>query len=131
MHQPSRFIPALVAAALLASCAGDGSPTGPGNDQPAAATGTIALTMRADGPVLDPDGYTVRVGGVDRGEVAVKGTTWIRGVAAGGNELSLGDVEPGCTVAGGNPRTVAVPAGEVIRVSVDVACSTPPGPAAP
>ena len=50
-----------------------------------------------------------RVGGVDRGEVAVKGTTWIRGVAAGGNELSLGDVEPGCTVAGGNPRTVAVP----------------------
>lgn len=131
MHHARRLMPALISAALLAACAGDGSPTGPGIDGPAGATGTIALTMRADGPALDPDGYTVRVGGVDRGEVAVKGTTWIRGVAAGGTELSLGDVDAGCTVAGGNPRTIAVPAGEVVRVAVNVECSTPPGAAAP
>jgi hypothetical protein len=121
MPRPSRVVLSGVAAALLAACAAEGS-TGPGIDPPASATGTIALTMRADGPALDPDGYTVRVDGVERGGVAVKGTTWIRAVAAGTTELHLEDVEPGCTVVGGNPRTVAVPAGDILRTSVSVIC---------
>ena len=109
-------------ALLLEACAGDGNPTAPGIELPASATGTIALTMRADGPALDPDGYTVRVGGVERGEVAVKGTTWIRAVSSGAIELRLDDVEAGCTVTGGNPRTVSVPVGDILRVSVSVIC---------
>jgi len=122
MQHQARPIPGVLAALLLAACAADGSPTGPGIEPPAATTGTIALTMRADGPALDPDGYTVRVGGVERGEVAVKGTTWIRAVTAGSIELRLDDVDPGCTVTGGNPRIVSVPSEGILRTSVSVIC---------
>jgi hypothetical protein len=122
MQHPSRLVPGALAALLLQGCAGDTDPTGPGIERPATAMGTIALTMRADGPALDRDGYTVRVGGVERGAVAVKGTTWIRAVAAGAIELRLDGVDPGCTVAGGNPRTVSVPAEGILRTSVSVIC---------
>ncbi|HEU4828416.1 MAG TPA: hypothetical protein VFT04_04400 [Gemmatimonadales bacterium] len=107
---------------LLQACAGDGGPTGPDFEAPASQAGTIALTMRAGGTALDPDGYTISVDGVERGEVAVKGTTWLRNVPAGAAELRLEGVDPVCSVVGGNPRTVAVPAGELLRVTVEVSC---------
>ncbi|HEX6645057.1 MAG TPA: hypothetical protein VF037_10275 [Gemmatimonadales bacterium] len=118
---------ALAAAAILQACA-DGSGTGPAFEPEEAAPGTIALTMRAEGPALDPDGYTVRVSGVDRGEVAAKGTTWIRNLPPGAAELLLGGVDDGCTVGGANPFTVAVTAGEVTRVTVAVTCGEDPVP---
>jgi hypothetical protein len=115
---------------LLAACASDGT-AGPGFEPPANEPGTIALEMRASGTMLDPDGYTVLVDGIDRGTVAVKGTTWLRAVPAGVAEVRLDDVEADCSVTGGNPRTVAVPAGAIVRVPVDVVCTGAPGPAAP
>ena len=118
-----------MSALLLLACAGDG-PTAPGFEAPRNAPGTIALEMRASGLTLDPDGYRVRVDGVDRGAVAVKGTTWLRAIPAGVAEVQLDDVEMECDVIGGNPRTVAVPVGEIVRVSVDVVCTAAPGAAA-
>lgn len=131
MPNSRRLLPAALAAMLLHACSGDAGPSGPGIEAPANESGTIALTMRAGGTALDPDGYTVLVGGVARGEVAVKGTTWIRGVPAGGAELQLAGVSQRCSVVGENPRTVAVPAGDVVRVTVDVACVGSAIPAEP
>ena len=114
----------------MVSCSGDGT-TGPGLNAPPIEPGTIALDMRASGTTLDPDGYTVRLDGIDRGDVAVKGTTWLRAVPAGVAEIRLEGVDEACSVVGGNPRTVAVPAGDVVRVMVDVVCTAAPAPEVP
>ena len=115
------LLAAVLAAALLPACAADGT-TGPGVEPRANEPGTIALTMRTAGTGMDEDGYTVTVDGVARGEVAVKGTTWIREVPSGAAELRLHDVSPGCSVGGGNPRTVSVPSGDLLRLTVEVTC---------
>jgi hypothetical protein len=130
MNRTIRNAALIVAAvSLLQSCAAvaDGTPAGP--DTEITTPGAIALEMVAEGTALDPDGYTVRVGGVSRGAVAVKGTTWIRDVPPGGAELLLGGVAPTCTVNGDNPRVVAVPPGDVVRVTVSVTCSEEEGSA--
>lgn len=121
MRHPSGLLGA-VSVLLLGACAADGRTTGPGSEVPANATGTIALTMRAGGTALDRDGYTIRVDGVERGPVAVKGTTWIRGVPPGSTELELSGVDASCDVEGGSRRTVAVPTGDVLRITVEVRC---------
>lgn len=121
---------AVTATLILAACAGDGT-TGPGIEAPPNEPGTIALDMRASGTALDPDGYTVSVDGIARAAVAVKGTTWLRAVPAGMAQVRLDDVADECSVVGGNPRSVAVPAGDVVRVGVDVVCTSSPGAAAP
>lgn len=115
---------AVLAVAVLQACAGDGT-TAPETEPPANVTGTIALTMRTAGTAMDEDGYTVTVGGIARGAVAAKGTTWIREVPSGVAELRLYDVAPGCSVGGGNPRTVAVPSGDLLRLTVEVTCEGP------
>lgn len=132
MPRQHRFISASFVAALLLACSGDIGGTGPENPPPENALGTIALTMRAGGTALDPDGYTIRVDGIERGPVAVKGTTWIRGVPPGSTELQLSGVDAFCDVEGGNPRTVAVPTGDVLRITVEVSCeASAAGPAIP
>jgi hypothetical protein len=121
---------AALGAMLLQACAGDGT-TGPVNDPPANLPGTIALTMRTAGIGMDADGYTVTVDGVARGAVAAKGTTWIRAVPPGIAEVELAGVSAECSVTGGNPRSVAVPVGEVVRVTVEVACGAEAAPIEP
>lgn len=122
MAHRRRLVSASFAAALLQGCSGDIGGVGPENPPPENALGTIALTMRAGGTALDPDGYTIRVDGIERGPVAVKGTTWIRGVPPGSTELELSGVDASCDVEGGNRRTVAVPTGDVLRITVEVRC---------
>ena len=115
------LLPAILAATMLTACAGEGT-TAPDIEPAANAPGTIALTMRTAGIGMDEDGYTVTVDGIARGEVATKGTTWIREVPSGVAALQLHDVAPACIVIGGNPRTVTVPSGDLLRLTVEVTC---------
>ena len=89
----------------------------------AVTTGAIHVTSSTTGSTLDPDDYTVSVDGGAGQSIAINGSATFTGVPAGDREVELTDVAANCTVAGANPRTVAVAAGGTASTSFDVACA--------
>lgn len=102
----------LVALFLTVSC-GDDDGTSPPE------TGSIEVTAATTGDDVDPDGYAVRVGTASQ-SLGVNASTMFGGVATGEREAELTGVATNCAVAGANPRTVTIAAGEVASTSFDV-----------
>jgi hypothetical protein len=88
----------------------------------------IAVTAATTGSDLPTRDYTIRVDGTAMGGLVNNGTRVITGAAPGDHAVELADVPFNCTVAGANPVTVTLTAGEVTRdtadVVFDVACVT-------
>jgi hypothetical protein len=117
-------IPLLLATAallLLAACGGDDNgPTGP-------TTGSIQVSVTSTGEPVDPTGYTIAVDGGSGQAITVGGTITISDVSSGPHTVTLGDLAQNCsTVAGTNPQTVTVAAGETAQVAFAVICAPPP-----
>jgi hypothetical protein len=115
--------PALLRWVLLATaCLGAGC--GDGNLSPV--TGTLGLSVTTTGADPDRDGYTVAL---DSGQVYAlpsNGTLLLEHVYAGTYQLTIRDIAANCRAAD-NPRTITVPAGGTLPVSIAVTCVTSAG----
>lgn len=105
-------------------CSGDttGLPVGT-----AAEFGTLMVYLNITGDTTDPDGCTVGVGDVPPEPLMAGDTATFADLPVGTHLVSLGDVEPFCTLAGANPRHVTVALNQTVVERFDVTC----GDAAP
>lgn len=89
----------------------------------ASTSGDLEVTTVSTGDDIDADGYTVAVDGGTAQAIAASGTLTVAGLAVGEHEVQLGGVAANCTVAGDNPRTVTVSAGNPATTQFDVTCT--------
>jgi Tol biopolymer transport system component len=85
--------------------------------------GALDLVTTTVGMDLDPDGYTVSVGGGSGNPTGVEDTLSFPGLTPGDYEVVLADVAANCTVGGDNPRTVAVSAGATAETTFAITCA--------
>ncbi|HET6639033.1 MAG TPA: hypothetical protein VFH82_09660 [Gemmatimonadota bacterium] len=85
--------------------------------------GALDVVTATSGEDLDPDGYSVSVGGGAATPIGVEDTLGFPGLTPGDYEVLLSNVAANCTVAGDNPRTVAVSAGATAETTFAVTCS--------
>jgi TolB protein len=90
----------------------------------AAEVGGIEILVTTSGDDQDPDGYEVVVDGGVPQAIGVNGSVTAGGLAPGDHTVALEDVAANCSVGGGNPRTVAVAAGQTAATSFTVTCSS-------
>ncbi|HEU4700557.1 MAG TPA: hypothetical protein VFS40_15340 [Gemmatimonadales bacterium] len=125
MYAARRSAPlTLIAASLLTGCGGT-EPTPP----PGVVTGRIHVTSATTGSDLDPDGYTVMVGGTSQGQIAsLGGELMLADREPGVVRIGLGGLAANCAVAGENPRDVTVVADATVEAAFAVTCTAlPPG----
>ena len=91
-------------------------------------TGALTVIVHTTGNTPDPNGYTVTVDGLLKGQVAIEDTTTYTGVTAGSRSVQLGGLAPNCTVPAGATRPVVVAAGQTATVTFSVSCPTTPPP---
>jgi hypothetical protein len=90
-------------------------------------TGDLTVTTTTGGSDLDPDGYTVSVGGSSQ-PIPTNGSVTFRGLQAGTQSVALSGIASNCTVSGANPITVTVPAGGVGHADFAISCVALPPP---
>jgi hypothetical protein len=95
-------------------------------DAPAPTTGDLTVTTSTTGSNLDPDGYTVTVGGTDSRPIPINGSVTFGGLAAGEHSVVLSGVASNCMVSGGTTRSVTVPAGGTASIDFAVHCESAP-----
>lgn len=100
--------------------------------QAPASPGTLQVDTSTTGDDIDPDGYSVSVTGQTSQAVAVNGSVSFPNLTAGNYQVELTGVAANCTVAGSNPRTVAVAGGgSTTMTTFAVACASGPPPSGP
>ena len=90
-------------------------------------TGMLELTTSTTGIEPDPDGYTVQIDAQTAEPIAPSASLQKTDIEAGDHTILLGGVAANCTVAGANPRTVSVTAGETTPVPFHVICNATTG----
>jgi hypothetical protein len=91
----------------------------------APSSGTIEVTTATSGSGSDPDGFTLLLDGTDEGTVGVTGSASLPGIPSGDHMLGLAGLAANCQVAGDNPRSVTVAAGQTMAVPFSVTCAAP------
>lgn len=114
-HHPPLSVMLVMTAAAAIGCDGGADITEPG-------VGTLEVTSTTTGSEPDPDGYTVQLDAEPAQAIEGSGKIRKTSVAAGPHALLLGSVAANCTVAGDNPRTVTIAAGETAAVGFTVSC---------
>ena len=89
---------------------------------PPPGTGSANITAATTGSPLDPDGYTVTVQGSTAQSLGVNGSVTVGSLSLGPHSVQLSGVAPNCTVAGSNPRTVTIAAGQPATVGFSITC---------
>jgi TolB protein len=92
-------------------------------------TGTLEITTVTTGAESDPDGYTVQVDAGTAQAISAAGSLQNSNLSAGNHTVKLAGVAANCGVAGENPRTVGITAGEPNTVAFQVSCTAPIAPA--
>ena len=110
----------LIPAATAIACGG-------GETLDAPTTGTLEFTTSTTGTEPDPDGYTIQIDAGPAEPVAASGSLRKPEIEAGSHAVLLGGVAANCTVAGSNPRTVGVDAGETTPVPFEITCNATTG----
>ena len=90
-------------------------------------TGTIDVITVTTGSVLDPDGYALLIDDDAPQSIATDGR-YSATANAGLHTVELTGLEANCSIAGENPRSVTVVAGETATVTFGIACSEGPPP---
>jgi probable HAF family extracellular repeat protein len=98
-----------------------------GDDITQPTTGTLEVTSSTGGDELDPDGYTVQVDAGAPQSIGATSSLSNSNVTAGNHTVELGGIAANCSVAGDNPRTVSITAGQTTTVSFVVTCSSSTG----
>jgi len=115
VFRSARRVSAVLCMAAVAACNGDTT------DPPT--TGTVQVAVSTSGTDLDPDGYTVLLGGGNGQAVGVNGSVSFSSVQAGAREITLDGVAANCSVTGDNPVTVTVVAGQTAQAAFAVTCT--------
>ena len=89
---------------------------------PVPGTGSIQVTAATSGSALDPNGYTLRIDQSSPQTLTINGSRSVGNLAAGPHTVELGGVAANCTVAGDNPRSVTVAAGQTATIAFAVTC---------
>jgi hypothetical protein len=109
----------LLAALSAAACSSD-SLTNPG-------TTTLEITTSTTGTEPDADGYTVQVDGGAAQTIGASASMQRTDLSAGDHTVRLAGIAPNCSLAGDNPRTVTITAGQTATVSFAVTCGVTTG----
>ena len=86
------------------------------------APGRIELISRTAGSLIDPDGYTVTLGGGADSHIGVSDTVALEQLAVGEHDVGLTGLADNCAVIGENPRAATVEEGETTRLDISVVC---------
>jgi hypothetical protein len=89
-----------------------------------ATTGGFRVQVSTGGTSIDPDGYLLSVAGSDARDIGVNATETFTGLTPGTHLITLKDVDPPCTVVGGNPQPFTVVAGKAVLVHLSVNCGS-------
>ncbi|MCL7959567.1 MAG: DPP IV N-terminal domain-containing protein, partial [marine benthic group bacterium] len=89
--------------------------------------GSIDISVSTDGEDQDADGYEIVVDAGAPSAIGINGSMTVGGLTPGDHTVALGDVASNCSVAGGNPRTVTVVAGQAASAAFAVTCSSTSG----
>jgi hypothetical protein len=90
---------------------------------PLPGTGSVQITAATSGSSLDPNGYTVRVDQGSPQTLTINGSRSVGNLAAGPHTVQLSGLAANCTLAGDNPRSVAVTAGQTATLAFAVTCT--------
>ena len=90
-------------------------------------SGTLAITTSVSGPEPDADGFSVQVDGGPAQPIGATATLTTPELSPGEHTVQLSDMAGNCSVAGDNPRTVSVTAGETATVTFGVTCGATTG----
>jgi hypothetical protein len=93
--------------------------------QCSATSGSIEVSAATTGEGSDPDGYALLLDGSDRGTLGINASTSLSGLAPGSHTIGLTGIAANCQLAGANPQTVTVTAGQSLQVSFSLTCSNP------
>jgi Tol biopolymer transport system component len=97
-------------------------------DAPTAASmGSLAISSVTAGDSVDTNGYTLVLDDDQGHLLQSNGTLAFSNLAEGEHRIALGGIAPNCSVAGSNPRKVAIIPGDATQVTFEVACQAPPG----
>src|SRR5437879_4723481 len=88
--------------------------------------GDVRRSVATTGADLDPDGYSVVLGGGAGIAVAVNDSRMIPGLSAGSHSALLNGLVANCTLGGANPRDIEVGSHETTQVTFAVACAALP-----
>ena len=86
----------------------------------------LEVTAATSGVDLDPDGYSVSVGGgptPTSGTVGANGTVTLGPLAPGDYSVGIGGVAMNCEVTAPNPRTITLASGTTTPTAFDVNCA--------
>jgi hypothetical protein len=89
-------------------------------------TGAIQVTAQTSGADQDPDGYTVALDGGAATPLGANAAISWAGLAPGAHTVAIAGVAGNCRVAGDNPRTAAVSAGDTLAVAFGITCEALP-----
>src|SRR5687767_11883947 len=90
-------------------------------------TASIEVTTSTTGAEPDPDGYMVQMDAEPAQAIQAAGSIQYAEVTPGAHTVQLAGVAPNCTIAGENPRSVDVAAGETATVAFAVTCGATTG----
>ncbi|MFN2399004.1 MAG: hypothetical protein ABR543_10265 [Gemmatimonadaceae bacterium] len=110
----SFFVATLLSLAAILSLGCDDS-TGP-------QTGAIEVTVRSAGADIDPDGYSLTVGGRPVQAVGPNDAITIVGLPAGRHQVQLGGLAANCSVSSFNPVSVDVVSRDTVAAAFSVSC---------
>jgi hypothetical protein len=90
-------------------------------------TGNLEISTVTSGESPDPDGYTVSLDGAAGEPIGVAGTLLKSDLTQGNHTVELSGVDGNCVVEGSNPRTIGVIAGQTVKDTFAIACTTTEG----
>ena len=94
---------------------------------PPPTTGTLEITTATSGVEPDADGYSVQIGAGAAQTIGATATLTTADLDPGSYPVQLSGVAENCTVAGDNPRTVNVTAGETVTAAFVITCEATTG----
>lgn len=116
-HHDRRRIPLTLAIAapflMITACADDGG---------SATGGALEIVMNTSGANPDPDGYEIAIGGGTPQPIGTNATLTVGALDAGPYTVAVSGVAVNCEVAGTNPRTVNVVAGDTVSIAFSLTC---------
>jgi len=85
------------------------------------------VTTETVGSDLDADGYTVTIGQANMGAIGVNEVKSFSDLTAGSHSVTLEGIAANCTVAGDNPRDIAVTSGATTPTTFSLTCAPTTG----
>jgi YVTN family beta-propeller protein len=86
-------------------------------------SGQLRLSVLTDGVDLDSDGYVYTLADNAPAGLGINETVTVDGLNVGIHELTIDGVADNCTLAGNNPRSVAITSGNIKVVELAVECT--------